>query len=125
MPMTAKKLATPLNELTATQIVRAIAEGEASCEAVARACLERIAEREPQVEAWQYLDPDYVIAQARALEKRANRGPLHGVPFAIKDIIDTCDMPTEYGSPIHAGHRAKSDAACVALGRRAGGLLLG
>jgi amidase len=47
------------------------------------------------------------------------------VPFAIKDIIDTCDMPTEYGSPIYAGHQPKHDAACVALGRRAGGLLMG
>ena len=114
-----------LNQLTATEIVRAIADGKATCEAVARACLERIAAREPQVQAWQYLDPDYVITQARALDKRATRGPLHGVPFAIKDIIDTCDMPTEYGSPIHAGHRPKADAACVALGRRAGGVLMG
>jgi Asp-tRNA(Asn)/Glu-tRNA(Gln) amidotransferase A subunit family amidase len=114
-----------LNQLTATEIVRAIADGKATCEAVARACLERIAAREPQVQAWQYIDPDYVLTQARALDKRATRGPLHGVPFAIKDIIDTCDMPTEYGSPIHAGHRPKADAACVALGRRAGGVLMG
>jgi amidase len=126
MPLTARKpAATPLNELTATEIVRAVTDGTASCEAVARACLERIAAREPQVEAWQYLDPEYVIAQARALDKRTPHGPLHGVPFAIKDIIDTCDMPTEYGSPIHAGHRPRADAACVALGRRAGGLLMG
>jgi Asp-tRNA(Asn)/Glu-tRNA(Gln) amidotransferase A subunit family amidase len=114
-----------LNELTATQIVRAVTQGEATCEAVARACLERISVREREVQAWQYLDPDYVIAQARALDQRTTRGPLHGVPFAIKDIIDTCDMPTEYGSPIHAGHRPQADAACVALGRRAGGLLMG
>jgi amidase len=126
MPLTAIKPATkPLNELTATEIVRAIAKGEATCEAVARACLERIAAREPQVQAWQYLDPQQAIAQARALDRSGKRGPLHGVPFAIKDIIDTCDMPTEYGSPIYTGHRPKNDAACVALGRRAGGLLMG
>jgi Asp-tRNA(Asn)/Glu-tRNA(Gln) amidotransferase A subunit family amidase len=126
MPLTALKPATrPLNELTATEIVKAVTNGDTTCEAVARACLERIAAREPQVEAWQYLDPEYVIAQARALDKRSPRGALHGVPFAIKDIIDTCDMPTEYGSPIHAGHRPRYDAACVALGRRAGGLLMG
>jgi Asp-tRNA(Asn)/Glu-tRNA(Gln) amidotransferase A subunit family amidase len=73
----------PLNELTATQIVRAVAAGETTCEAVARACLERVSAREREVQAWQYLDPDYVIAQARALDQRTNRAPLHGVPFAI------------------------------------------
>ena len=126
MPLTARKpAATPLNELTATEIVRAVTDGTTTCEAVARAHLEHIAAREPQVQAWQYLDPEYVMTQARALDKRTPRGPLHGVPFAIKDIIDTCDMPTEYGSPIHAGHRPDADAACVALGRRAGGLLMG
>jgi amidase len=126
MPLTARKpAATPLNELTATEIVQAIAAGEASCEAVARACLEHIAVREPRVLAWQYLDPERVIEQARALDGSGTRGPLHGVPFGIKDIIDTFDMPTEYGSPIYAGHRPKNDAACVALGRRAGGILMG
>ena len=126
MPLAARKpAATPLNELTATEIVGAVTQGTATCEAVARAHLERIAAREPQVQAWQYLDPEYVMTQARALDKRPPRGALHGVPVAIKDIIDTCDMPTEYGSPIHAGHRPKADAACVALGRRAGGILMG
>ncbi|HET7596203.1 MAG TPA: amidase [Burkholderiales bacterium] len=125
MTLTAAKAATrPLNELTATEIVRATAAGT-SCEAVARACIERIAAREPQVQAWQYFDAEHVIRQARALDKSSKRGPLHGVPFAIKDIIDTADMPTEYGSPIHAGHRPDADAACVALGRRAGGILMG
>jgi amidase len=114
-----------LNELTATEIVSAVAAGTATCEAVARACLDRIAAREPQVRAWQYLDPDQVIAQARSLDRNGRRGPLHGVPFGVKDIIDTCDMPTEYGTPIHRGHRPGRDAACVALSRKAGALLLG
>jgi len=125
MPITASKLASSLNELTATQIVAAINAGKTTCEAVARACLERIAAREPQVQAWQYLNPELVIAQARALDKSGRRGPLAGVPFGAKDIIDTCDMPTEYGSPIYQGHRPRSDAACVALSRKAGGVLMG
>jgi amidase len=115
----------PLNECTAIEIARLVAAGEARCEDVVRACLERIAEREPAVGAWQYLDPDYAIAQARALDRSGARGPLHGVPFGIKDIIDTHDMPTEYGSPIYAGHRPAGDAACVALSRKAGGILMG
>lgn len=115
----------PLHQLTATEIVQAIAAGETTAEAVAQACLERIAGREPQVGAWHYLDPDLVLRQARALDRRGSMGPLHGVPVAMKDIIDTCDMPTEYGTPIHKGHRPRVDAACVALTRRAGGLIMG
>lgn len=114
-----------LNELTATEIAAAIAAGRTTCEAVARACLDRIAAREPQVQAWQYLDPDRVIAQAHSLDKSGKRGPLLGVPFGVKDIIDTCDMPTEYGTPIYQGHRPRNDAACVALSRKAGAVLMG
>ena len=119
------KLSTPLHELTATEIVAAINAGRTTCEAVARACLERIATREPQVQAWQYLNPDQVIEQARALDHSGRRGPLAGVPIGVKDIVDTCDMPTGYGSPIYEGHRPWSDAACVALSRKAGGVVMG
>ena len=115
----------PLHQLTATEIVQAITAGKTSAEAVAQACLEYIAGREPQVQAWHYLEPDLVLRQARALDRRGTSGPLQGVPVAIKDIIDTCDMPTEYGTPIHKGHRPRIDAVCVALTRRAGGLIMG
>jgi len=125
MLMSARKSASALNKLTATEIVAATVAGSTTCEAVARACLERIAAREPQVRAWTHLDPDRVIAQARALDRAPPRGPLHGVPFGVKDIIDTCDFPTEYGSPIYRGHRPAADAACVALSRKAGGVLMG
>lgn len=125
MTLPARKPATRLNELTATEIAASVASGKTTREAVVRACLERIEEREPQVLAWQYLNPGQVIAQARALDKSGRRGPLAGVPFGIKDIIDTCDMPTEMGSPIYEGHRPKGDAACVALSRKAGGVLMG
>jgi Asp-tRNA(Asn)/Glu-tRNA(Gln) amidotransferase A subunit family amidase len=117
--------AKPLHQFTATEIVSAIAAGKTTAVAVAESCLEYIAGREPQVEAWHYLDPELVLAQARALDKRGNTGPLQGVPVGIKDIIDTADMPTEYGTPIHRGHRPRVDATCVALTRRAGGLIMG
>ena len=125
MPITATRPKTALNELTATEIVAAIAAGRTTCEAVARACLERIAMRESQVRAWAHLDPERVITRARALDRGGISGPLHGVPFGVKDIIDTSDLPTEYGTPIHKGHRPAKDASCVALSRRAGGVLLG
>jgi amidase len=114
-----------LNQLKAIEIVQAIAAGKTTAEAVAKVCLEHIAAREPQVRAWQFLDPDLVLKQARALDARGTVGPLQGVPVGVKDIIDTADMPTEYNSPIYAGHRPKADAACVALTRRAGGLIMG
>lgn len=114
-----------LNRLTAMEIVRAIAAGKTTAEAVAKACLEHITEREPHVKAWQFLDPELVLKQARELDKRGSVGPLQGVPVGMKDIIDTADMPTEYNSPIYKGHRPKADAACVALTRRAGGLIMG
>ncbi len=114
-----------LNKLTATEIGSAIGAGRLTCESVMRACLDRIAARERMVAAWQYLDPDAAIAAARAFDRGARTGPLAGVPFGVKDIIDTCDMPTEWGTPIHRGRRPQRDAACVALTRKAGGVLLG
>src|SRR5580693_816566 len=114
-----------LNELGAAEIVQKIARGEATCEAVTRDCVARINERDDVVKAWVNFDPELALAQARALDRSQNRGPLHGVPIGVKDIIDTFDMPTEFGSPIYKGHRPPSDAACVALLRRAGAVMLG
>ncbi|MGH8641231.1 MAG: amidase family protein, partial [Burkholderiales bacterium] len=118
MPVAARKPATSPAGMTAVEIAAAVSAGKTTCEAVARAHLARIEEREPQVLAWQYLNPDQVIEQARALDREGARGALAGVPFGIKDIIDTCDMPTEMGSPIYKGHRPRGDAACVALSRK-------
>jgi len=118
--------ASATHEWSASRIAAATRAGKLSCEAVVGACLERIATREPRVEAWQHLAPEAALARARELDLSTGpRGPLHGVPFGVKDIIDTHDMPTEYGSPIHRGHRPGRDAACVALMRKAGGVLLG
>ena len=114
-----------LNEWTATEIAAAIESGTTSCEAVVRACLERIAEREAAVGAWAYCDAKQAIAAAQAFDKCGKRGPIAGVPFGVKDIVDTFDMPTEWGTPIHRGRTTERDAACVALSRKAGGVLLG
>ncbi|WP_119677544.1 amidase [Indioceanicola profundi] len=109
----------------AGELAQRIARGEVSCEAVARHALDRIVEREPTVQAWAWLDPDAAIAAARRLDRAGPQGPLHGLPVGIKDIIDTGDMPTAYGSPIYEGHRPVRDASAVALIRDAGGLPLG
>jgi Asp-tRNA(Asn)/Glu-tRNA(Gln) amidotransferase A subunit family amidase len=90
-----------------------------------RACVERIQAREADVRAWVHWDPEPALAEARARDAEAPRGPLHGVPIGIKDMIDTADRPTEYGSPIFAGHRPAADAACVTALRAAGAVVLG
>jgi Asp-tRNA(Asn)/Glu-tRNA(Gln) amidotransferase A subunit family amidase len=112
-------------ELTATEGVREIEGGNLTAEAWLASCLERIDAREEAVLAWQYLDRDGALARARELDKSGNGGIAKGVPFGVKDIIDTADMPTEYGSPIHKGHRPGRDAGCVAIMRGGGAVLLG
>ncbi len=117
-----------LNRLTATEVARAIASGETSCEAVVRDCLARIDAREDKIHAWASIDPELALAQARALDRagaQAKKLPLVGVPIGVKDIIDTADLPTEMGSPIYRGYRPSTDAACVALVRAAGAVILG
>ncbi len=113
------------NELTATAAVRAIAARELTSEALTAACLERIAEREPDVAAWAHIDPEAALAEARQRDREAPRGALHGVPVGFKDVIETFDMPTAYGSAIYPGYEPVADAACVALVRAAGGVVLG
>src|ERR1700684_45247 len=88
-----------LNEISVTAVARKIAADETTCEAVVRDCLARIAACDDVVKAWVNFDPELALAQARALDRAPNRGPLHGVPIGVKDIIDTFDMPTEFGSP--------------------------
>src|SRR5947207_7207245 len=102
-----------------------IAAGQLNAEALTRACLDRIAAREGVVGAWHYLDPEAALAAARQRDAEPPRGPLHGIPIAVKDLIDTVDMPTAYGSPIYDGHRPAADAPCVALARAAGAVVLG
>jgi Asp-tRNA(Asn)/Glu-tRNA(Gln) amidotransferase A subunit family amidase len=119
------KVDRPLNQLSATEIATKIAAGETTCEAVTRDCIARITQRDDIVKAWVNFDPEHALAQARALDRGPRRGPLHGVPIGVKDIIDTFDMPTEMGSPIYRGNRPLADAASVALLRRAGAVILG
>jgi Asp-tRNA(Asn)/Glu-tRNA(Gln) amidotransferase A subunit family amidase len=114
-----------VSELTATEAARRIRAGELTSVELVQSCLDRIAEREPDVQAWAHLDSDQALAQARARDEEEPRGPLHGVPVGVKDLIDTADMPTTYGSPIYAGHQPTEDAACVTRLREAGAVILG
>ncbi|MGH2406523.1 MAG: amidase, partial [Candidatus Limnocylindrales bacterium] len=116
---------TELHRLSATEAARRIAAGELTAEQLTRALLERIAAREGTVGAFEYLDPEQAMATARASDRGDARGALLGVPIGVKDIMDTADMPTAYGSPIYRGYRPKADAAVVALAYAAGAIVLG
>ena len=111
--------------LPAREAARQIAERRLTAEALVGSYLDRIEAREGVVGAWQYLDRDQALAEARQRDGETPRGPLHGIPIAVKDLIDTSDMPTAYGSPIYRGHRPAADASCVALARATGAVVLG
>ncbi len=121
--------AAPLNWLTATETARLIDEGALKAEDHVRACLARIDETEPAVQAWAHLTPEDAHDQARDVDVRRMRGlpcgPLHGVAVGIKDIIDVRGLPTEDGTVMHAGRIPRRDATVVARLRAAGALILG
>lgn len=115
-----------LDALTASDAARRLAAGEIASEALVADCLSRIDAHDGTIGAWAYLDRDYALSQARACDAADTAiGPLHGVPVGVKDVLDTHDMPTEYGSGIYKGHRPEADSRCVAALRAAGAVLLG
>jgi Asp-tRNA(Asn)/Glu-tRNA(Gln) amidotransferase A subunit family amidase len=118
--------ATEPAQLTASAAAALIRTRQLSCEELVRSCLARIAARDAEVKAWLWIDPDHVIRRARELDKlREPKGPLHGLPFGVKDVIDTADYPTTHNSPIYDGLRMGKDAAPVAVVRGSGALILG
>ena len=117
--------ATDPARMTATQAASLIATKDLSCEELVRACLARIDARDAAVKAWLWLEPDQVIRRARELDKLGPKGPLHGLPFGVKDVIDTAEFPTTQNSPIYDGLRVGRDAACVGVVRGNGALVMG
>ncbi len=87
--------------------------------------LDRISQRDNVIHAWAHLDPELAHAQARARDAESPRTALHGVPVGVKDIIDTADQPTSYGSQLWMGHRPARDADVIARLRDAGAVILG
>lgn len=106
---------TEIADLTATETLARIAAGRLSFDGVREALSTRIDQREPTVRAFAHRNP----------APSASPGPLHGVFFGVKDVLDTADQPSQYGSPIWAGWQPRADAACVALARRVGGAVMG
>jgi Asp-tRNA(Asn)/Glu-tRNA(Gln) amidotransferase A subunit family amidase len=115
--------------MDASEAAQRIRDGVLTSEELVQECLERIRALEPKVQAWQFLDEEHALAQARACDERKRSGepigPLHGVPVGVKDIIDTADMPTENGTVLHEGRTPRDDAAVVRMLRAAGAVILG
>lgn len=115
--------------MDASEAAQRIRDGVLTSEELVQDCLERIRALEPKVQAWQFLDEEHALAQARACDERKRGGepvgPLHGVPVGVKDIIDTADMPTENGTALHEGRTPRDDAAVVRMLRAAGAVILG
>src|SRR3990172_3900237 len=110
---------------SASEAAAEINAGKLTAEAYVSSCLERIAAREKDVHAWACIDPELALRQVRERQKEPSRGPLHGVPVGFKDVFDTSELPTEYGSPIYKGHRPTWDAASVALPKKTGAIVMG
>lgn len=114
-----------LESLSASQAARALARRDIKATDLLLSCLDRIGHRESRVKAWSSLSKENALARARELDKGSIKGILHGLPIGVKDLFDTYDLPTSYGSPIYANNYPASDAVSVALMRQAGGIILG
>lgn len=114
-----------LESLSATQAIKALSKREIKATDLLLSCLDRIGQKESLVRAWTSLGKENALSRAKQLDKGAFQGLLHGLPIGVKDLYDTFDLPTSYGSPIYANHYPSADAVSVALMRQAGGIILG
>ena len=114
-----------LESLSASQAIKALSKREIKATDLLLSCLDRIGQRESHVKAWTSLGKENALSRAKELDKGAFKGILHGLPIGVKDLYDTYDLPTSYGSPIYANHYPVTDAVSIALMRQAGGIILG
>ena len=114
-----------LANLSATQAAKALAQREIKAEDLLNDCLNQIGIREPEVHAWVSFAKIHAQTQARELDRGPIQGILHGLPIGVKDLFDTHDLPTNYGSPIYGNNHPICDAVSVSLMREAGAIILG
>ena len=118
-----------LIELSATEAIQKIRDGEISSEELVQACLDRIDQVDGDIVAWAQLEPDYALDQARALDAQRAAGgpvgPLHGIPVGVKDIFDTESLPTENGTILDSGRQPFKDCKVVSLLQEAGAVIMG
>lgn len=114
------------NRLSVAESTIALASGRITSETLVRDCLARIESRDDQLQAWCNLDEELALKQARELDQEnSRRSPLHGIPVGVKDLIDTAELVTSYGSSIYKEHLPSKDAAIVERLKHAGAVILG
>lgn len=111
--------------LTASEALRQFRSGVIEPSEFVQACLDRIASRDGELHAFSYVDAAQAQMRAKIPDDTAGAAPMFGVPFAVKDMIDTADQPTTYNSPYYLDHQPSRDASPVAILKSAGGILLG
>ncbi|HEX2235546.1 MAG TPA: amidase [Actinomycetota bacterium] len=114
-----------LADLSLEDASRAVADGAVSCVELARDCLARIHSLDAALRAWEAVDDEGAETAAAALDREPARGRLHGMPIAVKDIIDVAGLPTTASSRVLAGNVASHDAPIVARLRAGGAIVLG
>jgi Asp-tRNA(Asn)/Glu-tRNA(Gln) amidotransferase A subunit family amidase len=111
--------------MTAAEARAAIASGALGREDIVAAQLERITRLEPEVRAFSWIDPALALRRAREADKQRTGRVLDGLTLAVKDMIDTADMPTQHNSPLYVDHQPAKDAIVVGAARAEGALILG
>src|SRR3954453_18066590 len=120
-----RMLSRPDRLLSALDLARRVEANELTPEGIVDLCAAAIAAREDDVGAFTHLALEAARKLAREDGARLRASPLRGLTVGLKDIYDTADMPTEYGSAAYRGHRPAADASSVTMLRRAGAVVLG
>jgi aspartyl-tRNA(Asn)/glutamyl-tRNA(Gln) amidotransferase subunit A len=119
----------PLHFLTIADLAPRIAARQVSCLELTRASLDQLARANGRLNAFITVMAEQALEQAARLDEEVARsgvrGPLHGIPVSLKDLIDVADVPTTGGSRLLAGHVARADAAVTARLRQAGCVFVG
>lgn len=110
-------------QLTASEAAKEIDQGNLNPLDLAQSCVERFNFCEDQVKAYSFFDHQIFLKQVQGLG--ISKSKIHGLPIAVKDMIDTADMPTQHNSPIYKDHQPSKDAAIVSILRSLGGVISG
>ncbi|MEI6468690.1 MAG: amidase [Betaproteobacteria bacterium] len=112
--------------MSAIDAYKSIQNGSLTCQNLIRSCFDRIEERNPLIHAFTATNRELALKQAYEIDRLpSNSGSLHGIPFAVKDVIESSEYITTFGSKIYAEFQPVSDAGCIVQSRERGALLIG
>src|SRR5699024_2706327 len=109
---------------TINETIAQMQQQSLTSESLLQRCVQRIDQREKDIQAWSHLNVEHALNAAYQADQEPSQRLLHGLPIGVKDVIDTADMPTRYGSAIYAQHQPAADAYCVAALKQAGAIIL-